>query len=42
MDGPPFSVGQQEVKGLYDEAFHIHLLDSLDVLAGNAGLAERG
>ena len=42
MDGPPFSVGEQEVRRLYGEAFRIHLLDSLDVLAGNERLAERG
>jgi len=42
MEGPPFSVDEQEVRQLYHEGFHIQLLDSLDVLTGNTRLAERG
>ena len=42
MDGPPFSVTAEEVLALYSTAFHVQLLDSLDVLAGNERLARRG
>ena len=42
MSGPPFSVDAQQVKQLFEQDFDIELLDSLDVLAGNPRLAERG
>jgi len=42
MDGPPFNVDGKEVCRLYGEMFDIQLLESLDVLAGNDRLAERG
>lgn len=42
MDGPPFSVGEQEVGTLYSGAYQIEPLLSLDILAENPRFRERG
>lgn len=42
MRGPPFSVGDDEVRRLYDETFDVRLLASEDALAANPALRARG
>lgn len=42
MQGPPFSVPDDEVRELYARDFDIALLSTQDVLAGNPGLRQRG
>lgn len=42
MDGPPFSVHEDEVFELYDEGFHVMRLECFDVLAENERFKERG
>lgn len=42
MQGPPFAVEESEVHALYDNDFKVVCLESLDVLAENPGLKERG
>lgn len=42
MDGPPFSVSEEEVRGLYEDAYAVERLFTLDVLAENPPLRERG
>lgn len=42
MDGPPFSVTEQEVRDLYGDHFGITVLDSEDLLAKEPNFRERG
>jgi thiopurine S-methyltransferase len=42
MDGPPFSVREDEVHELYDRDFAVQRLDAIDVLEENARFRERG
>ncbi len=42
MDGPPFSVRADEVRALYQDAFHVHLLETVDVLRTNPRFGEKG
>jgi thiopurine S-methyltransferase len=42
MAGPPFPVGEAEVRDLYAEAREIRLLHDFDALAENPDLAQRG
>ena len=42
MDGPPFSVDEDEVHVLYDAVFDVQRLAGIDILAENARFRERG
>ncbi|RTZ79425.1 MAG: thiopurine S-methyltransferase [Gammaproteobacteria bacterium] len=42
MEGPPFSVSAAEVQEIFGGAFHVKLLETGDMLAGNPSLRERG
>jgi len=42
MDGPPFSVLQDEVGSLYGQSHHIELLQDFDALAENPNLRAKG
>lgn len=42
MDGPPFSVHEEDVRRLYEPAFEVRLLGAVDVLAENARFRDRG
>ena len=42
MDGPPFSVTEEEVRALYEETCQVRLLERFDVLEGNDRFLERG
>ncbi len=42
MDGPPFSVSEQELRALFDQRFEVSLLASSDILAQETKFAERG
>lgn len=42
MKGPPFSVQESEVHELYDNNFEVECLESIDALAENPNLRERG
>lgn len=42
MQGPPFAVGEDELRALYGEAFEIAQLAAPDVLGENPQLRERG
>jgi len=44
MQGPPFAVGEEEVLGLYEDAYEVHVLSRQDVLGrdANARFRERG
>jgi thiopurine S-methyltransferase len=42
MDGPPFSVPEEEVARLFGDSFTIDTLASRDALAGNLNLVKRG
>jgi len=42
MDGPPFSVYEDDVRRLYEPAFEVRLLGAVDVLAENARFRDRG
>jgi thiopurine S-methyltransferase len=42
MDGPPFSVGPDEVRSLYGDAFEIELIADADLLEREPGFAARG
>lgn len=42
MDGPPFSVLEEEVNALYSTKFKITLLETFDVLAENPRFADKG
>lgn len=42
MQGPPFAVRASEVHELYDNNFEVEHLESMDVLADNLHLKERG
>ncbi len=42
MDGPPFSVSHEELKQLYNNAFHIELIKSVDILTDNPRFIARG
>jgi thiopurine S-methyltransferase len=42
MQGPPFSVIQQEVDALYGAAFNVELLASVDILKENDNLRSKG
>lgn len=42
MTGPPFAVGEQEVRGLYEQYFNIQLLESAQVLDDNPRFRDKG
>jgi len=42
MAGPPFSVPAAEVMALYEDAFQVNLLETVDVLKANPRFAEKG
>ena len=42
MDGPPFSVSEEEVNDLYRDTFTVECLERFDALAANARFQERG
>lgn len=42
MDGPPFSVGKDEINRIYGDSFEIDLLDSHDALVKNKRFREIG
>ncbi|MCW9031213.1 MAG: thiopurine S-methyltransferase [Gammaproteobacteria bacterium] len=42
MDGPPFSVSENEVKALYEANYQVKLLTAQDVLGNNEKFQERG
>jgi thiopurine S-methyltransferase len=42
MDGPPFSVGPDEVRSLYEKTFDIELVADTDLFEREPGFAERG
>lgn len=42
MDGPPFSVAESEVRGLYDAAFVVDVVGEFNVLENNPRFKERG
>jgi thiopurine S-methyltransferase len=42
MNGPPFSVSEAEVRGLFADAYHIRLLGAQDVLSAEPRFRERG
>ncbi len=42
MQGPPFSVGDDEVFELYENGFHVMRLECVDVLVQNERFQERG
>ncbi len=42
MEGPPFSVPEEEVRSLFDGSFGIEKMDERDVLQENPGFAVRG
>lgn len=42
MKGPPFSVPDDEVRALFQDCFDITSIKTIDVLAGNDGLRQRG
>jgi len=42
MQGPPFSVREEEVRELYDQAYDITRLYSLDILEENVRFQEKG
>jgi thiopurine S-methyltransferase len=42
MDGPPFSVGEAEVRALYEDRFQVERLAALDVLAENPRFRAKG
>ena len=42
IDGPPFSVGEEQVRALYEGRRKVTRLESLDRLAAESRLAERG
>ncbi len=42
MNGPPFNVSEDEIALLYEDAFELELLETVDVLAANPRLAEKG
>jgi thiopurine S-methyltransferase len=42
MDGPPFSVGPDEVRSLYGDAFEIELIADTDLFERDPGFADRG
>lgn len=42
MSGPPFSVPDEEVRTLFQDHFDITEIKTVDVLAGNDGLRQRG
>jgi thiopurine S-methyltransferase len=42
MDGPPFSVSEAEVRDLYQDAYIVERLFTLDALAENPPLREKG
>lgn len=42
MDGPPFSVSEQEVHNLFAHKYDVHLLERYDVLAKEPRFKERG
>ncbi len=42
MDGPPFAVGEDEVRELYGKAWHIECLEQRDILDSEPRFAERG
>ena len=42
MNGPPFSVSEAEVRGLYEDTYTVERLFTLDALAENPPLREKG
>ena len=42
MNGPPFSVPEDEIALLYEDAFDLELLETVDALAANPRLAGKG
>ncbi len=42
IDGPPFSVSEEEIRRLFAESFEIGILETRDGLAGSANLKSRG
>ena len=42
IEGPPFSVSEEEIRRLFAESFEIAILESRDGLAGSANLKSRG
>ena len=42
MDGPPFSVTEEEVRALYEDAYTVTPLATLDILEENPRFRERG
>jgi thiopurine S-methyltransferase len=42
LQGPPFSVREEEVRELYDQAYDIKRLYSLDILEEHARFREKG
>ena len=42
MDGPPFSVNEEQVRALYEGRRKVTRLESLDRLGEEARLSERG
>ena len=42
MNGPPFSVSDEEVRALYGDHFEITSLANMDVLADNPHLQQKG
>lgn len=42
MDGPPFSVSEDEVKALYQANYHVKLISAQDVLGDNEKFRSRG
>lgn len=42
MNGPPFSVRDDEVRALFQDHFDITALNTVDVMANNDGLRQRG
>lgn len=42
MEGPPFSVGPEEVERLFGGGWRVALAESVDALAGSPNLRERG
>jgi len=42
MSGPPFSVSEAEVRELYEKNFDVELKETIDVLANNQHMKDRG
>ncbi len=42
MNGPPFNVSEAEIESLYGDSFDVRLRESVDILARNPQLADKG